>query len=49
MGVGRGLVLLLDGGDLGPQAFEFGVERRLSGKQLRELGVFFGKLGFELL
>src|SRR2546428_131015 len=31
------------------QAFEFGVNRRLSGKQLRELGVSFGKLGLKLL
>lgn len=40
MFVRRGLVLLLDGGNLGAQAFEFRIERGFAGRQFTELGVF---------
>jgi hypothetical protein len=46
--VGCRLILFLDRGNLGAQAFEFGIERLLSGEKLRELGVFFGKLSAQI-
>jgi len=32
VGIGRGLVMLLDGGDLGAQTFQFGIESGFAGK-----------------
>ena len=49
MGVRRLRVLFLDGGDLGAQAFQFGVERGLTRQQFGEFGVFFRELRFKLL
>ena len=49
MGV-RGLrVLFLDGGDFGPQTFQFGIKRGLTRQQFGKFRVFFRELRFKLL
>ena len=49
MFVRSGLVLLLDGGNLGAQAFQFGIQRGFAGQQFAELGVFLRQLRFQKL
>jgi hypothetical protein len=42
-------VLFLDGGDLGSQTFQFGIESSLTRQQFGEFGIFLRQLRFKLL
>ena len=49
MGVRRLRVLFLNGGDLGSQPFQFGIESGLTRQQFGEFGIFFRELRLKLL